>query len=310
MCGGGGPSAPADTSLQRQQEQFAREDRLRAEEQARIDREKAEARTRFTTGVEAATTGARATGRERIVQRGLDPTEFNPLIESEITRIRGGIPDLAENPSSYFSPDIADLVLGREESARRGRYTNQLNQFFTPSYATSQFADTADDPVLESILGTQYGEALGGVERARARGTLTDAGYNASIRRLGSDRSAASATLQDIGGGVLERNRGQLRNIADEALSGASGYTLGNTFDPTQYTGRAESTATGLRDRLEGDVRGAVGGTQLFDIGNILQFGAREQGAQNPTSTTIAEVLARRASERGRGRGLGSTGTF
>lgn len=301
---------PVDNSVQLQQQQFEREDRLRAEENARQERERAEARARFTAGIDSALAGARGSATDYITGRGLDPTEFMPSIENEFTRIRSTIPDLAENPGSYFSPDLAATILGNTETGRRAQYGRTVNEYFTPSYATNAFADTSDDAILEAILGGQYNQAQSGVERARARGTLTPEGYNASLNRLNTSRDAGRATLQNLGGTVVSRNRDILSGIGDEARSGAAGYTLGSTFDPGVYTSRAESTLGDLRSRFEGDVRNAVGSTSLFDLGDIINFGAREQGASNAPNTPLAEVLAQREQARTSRRGVGSTGSF
>lgn len=306
----GGGQAPADNSVQLQQNEFARQDRLRAEEEQRRAQEEADRRQRFTAGLDAAMTGARGSANQYITNRGLDPTEFMPDIESALATTRSSIPDLAENPGSYFSPDFAATVLGNVEQGRRAQYGRAVGEYFTPSYANTAFADTADDAILSAILGDQYGQAQASVERARARGTLTPEGYNASLKRLDTSRDAGNATLQQLGGTVLSRNRDTLSAIGDEARTGAAGYTLGTTFDPTSYTGRAESTKADLTGRLEGDVRNAVGGTQLFDIGDIINFGAREQGAVNAPGTPLAEVLAQREQARTSRRGVGSTGSF
>lgn len=308
---GSSPSAPPDNSLQLQQERFQHDDMLRQQEQERQAAEEAAKRARFTSALDAAVAGARGSAATTLNQRGLDPNEFNPLINAEIDRIRTTIPDLAESPGTYFGPDLTDVILGREENARRTRYGNEVNSFFTPSYATNAFADTADDAILASILGEQRNSAQSAIERARARGTLNDQGYNAANQRLNSAAQAGNATLQTLGGTVISRNRQALGNIGDEARSSASSYTLGGSpFDLGTYRGRADSTLADLSSRFEGDVRGAAAGANLFDLGDIIGFGAREQGAQNDANNPLAEVLAQREQSRRANRGLGTQGSF
>lgn len=306
----GGAPTPQDNSVQLQQNQFAREDAQR--EQARQDKAAADtaARERFTTNLGSATAAARGSAASTLAQRHLDPAEFNPLIEAEIARTASSVPDLAESPGTYFGPDLADTVLNREQDARRTRYTNTLNQTFSPSYANTQFSDTSDDPFLADILNTQYGSAQSAVERARSRGTLNDQGYNASINRLTGAKEAGNAKLQDLGGTVISRNRQALTDIADRGRAGANAYTLGSTYDPGVYTNEASSKLSDLQGRFEGDVRGAAAGQDLFDLGDIIGFGAREQGAQNNPSNGLAEVLAQREQARRSSRGVGSTGSF
>lgn len=308
---GSSPSMPADNSAQLQQERFAHEDLLRQQELDRQAAEDAAKRTRFTSALDAAVGGARGSAATALTQRGLDPNEFNPLINAEIDRIRTTVPDLAESPGTYFSPDLADVVLGREENARRTRYGNEANSYFTPSYATNAYADTMDDSILAAILGEQRNSAQSAVERARARGTLNDQGYNAANKRLESAASAGNATLQTLGGTVISRNRQSLGNIGDEARTSASAYTLGGSpFDLGTYKSRAEGTQSDLNSRFEGDIRGATAGANLFDLGDIIGYGSREQGAQNNQNSPLAEVLAQRETSRRTNRGLGTQGSF
>jgi len=139
---------------------------------------------------------------------------------------------------------------------------------------------------------------------------LNDQGYNASINRLTGARDAGNAKLQDLGGTVISRDRQALTDVADKGRSAANAYTLGGTFDPNVYTNEASSTSADLHNRFEGDVRGAASGTDLFDLGDIIGFGAREQGAQNNPNNALAEVLAQRETARRSQRGVGGTGSF
>jgi hypothetical protein len=304
-------SPPPDSGPQMQSERFAREDAQRAAAEDKATRDAADARTRFTTNRDAAIGGARGAAGTALSSRGLSTDEFMPLIESEITRTGTSIPDLSENPGSYFGPDFTDVILNREQENRRAGYGRKINEFFTPSYASSTFSDTADDPFIDTILGEASGQAQAGVERARARGQLDETGYTAAINKLGQATTAGRSRANELGNTVIQRNRQYLNDIGNEARTGASGYTLGGTFDPTEYSNRASSRAADLRGTFEGDVRNAIGDpSQFYDLGEIINFGGREQGATNAPSSPLAEVLAKRETARTARRGIGGTGTF
>lgn len=265
-----------------------------------------------TTGsLENAINSARGAASSTLASRHLSTDEFMPLIENELMRVKGTIPDTSTNPGTYFGPDLADTVLNREQSNRRTNYTNTLNQTFTPTYAQGQWSDAADDPILTSILGEASGTAQSAIERAKARGQLDDTGYTAAINRLGQSTTTGMAKAQTLGHTVIDRDRQALEDIANQGRTAASSYTLGGSFDPKTYSDEASSLYGTQKGTFEGDVRGAVGDpNQFYDIGSIIDFGGREQGAQNPTSSPLADVLAQRETARTARRGLGSTGTF
>jgi hypothetical protein len=313
MCGGG-PKAPPDNSLELERMRIAEENRRRAEEEERRQRELEEKRIRFNEALTAAEQAARDRAIQTLTSRGLNVDEFSPLLDIEIAARKAGIPELDANPGAYLPADLVDLVLTREEANRRSNYINQLKSTFTPSYEYSAFADDLDDPILEAILNDQYNEAATALQRARARGTLNDDGYNRGMSELGNMRQAGMSQAQALGGSVLSRNRSELSKIKDDAFAGASGYTLGSQFDPSFYTERAASRRDDLLGSLDADVRAALQGQQFFDIGEIIGSAGRAQGAINPGGegggNALAEVIAQRAKDRTAQRGLGGTGAF
>lgn len=261
--------------------------------------------------IEQALGGARGTATSALTSRGLSSNEFMPIIENEFSRVRSTIPTTAEDVSSYFTPELVDTTLNREQENRRTRYGQKVNEYFTPSYGESKWAGTADDALIDTILGEAGGTAQSAVERARARGQLDDTGYKAAQNRLNLATTTGRSKAQALGGGVLERYRGELSGIGDEARTGASSYNLGSTFDPAGYTQKAEGKYGEQKGTFEGDVRSAIGDAgQFYDVGDIIGFGAKEQGSQNTASSPLAEVLAKRETDRTARRGLGGTGTF
>jgi len=308
---GKGADAPPDNSLQLQQAQWAREDAQKAQAKADSDAAAVTARNTFNTGLESAVAGARGAAQNTLTSRHLSTDEFMPLIEQALTTTRSSVPDLAGNPSSYFGPDFADTVLNREQGNRRTNYTNTLNQTFTPTYSQGQWADTADDPIISSLLGEASGQAQSAVERAKARGQLDDTGYTAAMNRLTQATTTGQSKAQALGHTVIDRNRQALEDVANQGRTAASSYTLGGSFDPKTYSDQASSLLGQQKGTFEGDVRGAIGDpNQFYDIGSIIDFGGREQGAQNTASSPLADVLAKRETDRTARRGLGSTGTF
>jgi hypothetical protein len=216
---------------------------------------------------------------------------------------------LDPNPGQYFNDDLIDSTLNREQSARRDRNMRAIRQTFQPNAEVSLFADTMDDPFIESVITRQRGEAMTSLDNARRRGNLDDRGYEAALARLGEQERAARAEANTIGSTVLADYRNQLRGVADQAKEAAGGYMLGDNFDAGTYRNRWNSLTQDFNNRLEGDVLGRLSGETFFDLGDIITRGGVAQGAVNPRTGTL-DAMAERDRVRNTDRGVGGQGVF
>lgn len=164
---------------------------------------------------------------------------------------------------------------------------NQLDQMYGTGYSTKTFADTADDAIIDAILGKQRLAAEEGIERASSRGQLNEAGYNAAMSGLGDIGTAARSEANTLGGAVLSRYRQNL----DDALAGLYGTagkaTLGSNFDLTPGTTDIANRVSGMQGSLSGDVTSALGDRNFYDLGAILGKAGAEQGFVNPGKIAI-----------------------
>ena len=145
---------------------------------------------------------------------------------------------------------------------------------------------------MSSILDTQYGDALADLQSARDRGQATSAVYDRAMRDLDTGRATANTELQGIGRGVLEDIVGDINTRRQGSLDSAAAWDFGSTYDPTQEAGRIRSYADERRAQLEGDVRGAVGGKEFFDINSLLgKAKARVGSASAPGSDSGSNAL-------------------
>lgn len=308
MSFGGGYKPPPDNSVQVQREQFAREDTNRNAERERTEAEAARRRGEFTTARDTAISGYRDRARERLTSRGLDPTQYNYLIENAITSGRNATPDLDANPSQYFTDSLLDNAIGRAESDRRASYTGQTNRAFADNFERGLFQDTADDPIIDTILGNQRGEAVRSLDLARNRGNLDQTGYDAAMARLGEMEQAGRSTANNLGGAVIQGYRNRTRDIGNRAREAAGNYSLGSDFNLGGYTSELNALTGTLNNSLQGDVTSALAGQQFFDLGDILTRGGSAQGPTNPAS--LPGFMAERERVRNAERGVGGGGTF
>lgn len=311
MCGGGGGgyTAPADNTLELERMRQAEADRNREREDAKAAQLKAEQEAAFGTNLSNAEVSARNRAQRTLTQRGLDPNQYMNLIEGAIADQRIMVPQRDPNPAAYYTDDFINNVLMNEQAGKRSQYIRDVDKVYSPGFENNLISDTVDDPYIMDVLNTQKLAAQQQIDRAKARGNLDDTGYAGALSRLDELFKAGTATGQKLGGSVLQGYKEKLRGIGDTARADAGRYELGGTFDPNVYHTQRDNTFKDITTNLEGDLRGALSGTNFFDIGDIITQGGISQGATNPRLEQPA-ILAQRKEKQDAQRGLGGQGTF
>lgn len=300
--------AQAQMLLEQERARLAEEARLR--EAARLEEERLRQEAEFGQRLGAARSGAEGRIRTAFEQRGVDPNAYQQYISDELGRRQSSVPNLAADPGSYFDA-VADAVIGNVTNQQRRDFANALDQFAGTGFARQRWGDTADDALIDQIISDQFNPAAEQLLNAQRRGSLTDAAYQSALAQLQNDRTTVGSRLQGVGGGLLETYRQGLRDIASEGRQGASAYELGQTFDPTAFSTRIDTTFGDQQGRFEGDLRRLVGNDPLFDISNIVQTQQSRQGVtggQSPLLDAFAEDQLKKRKEQGRG--LGQQGQF
>lgn len=308
MSGGGGSPAPVqDNSLQ---VEMAREQAAK-DAQAAQDAKDAQAKVDFQTKLGTAVTGAKQTGLDYLGQRGLSADQYGSVIDSIIGNTKLKVPDLDANPGSYFTDDTFASGLDNYQTMQRNNNTAKVNSTFAPGFDKSLISDNSDDNIINSILGNQRTTAQQQLDFNRARGILNDSGYNTAMGALDSQGSAGLSTLSGIGDSILGKDRSQLNDIKGDAGTTASNWTLGGAaFDPTGYYTDATTKADALKGSLDGDIRSALGSTNLFDVAGAIAKGGTAQGPINLTTADTTPGIPFSQKKTQQGRGLGSTGVF
>ena len=319
MCGGGGSSVKAPDPMQQ-----ARADIQRLQEEHRL-RQQAEAearqyqmqqeqqqRAQFGEALGANRNNAYGNITNEFTRRGLNPQEYEDRINAALDLEQQGM--TFGTGRNTFDSSISNKILDDIRNEKVRGYQSTVNEFAPEGFADQVFGSTADDAVIQAILGEQYGTASDSILRARDRGTLNDQGFQYSMSNLDQQRKAAEARLQQMGGGVLEGYRNDLRGVADNARTGAGGWDFGDTFDPDFYRTQIEGKQGELGGRLEGDIRNAIGGEQFFNISDLIQKGGVGQGAQNTgmgsQSGGLLAAFSDRKKQEEQDRGLGTQGSF
>ena len=299
--------ARADIAVERERARLAEE--AQARQEGRATTERTRLGTEFDANLGTAYNRSLGYAQQRLGERGLNWDEFAPSITSELDRVRGSVPRLDSNPGSYFGDNIVDTVLNRVRDNRRSQYGRQADEFAPGGFERGQIGDAFDDSIIDSIYGEQYGEADDQLTRAEARGTLSPIGIGSARRQLEIQGRAGKSRLQDLGGGVLSNYRSELADIGGRARGAAAGYDLGSNFDLNPFRQELEDKKTGFGQRLEGDVRNATRGENIFNVDELVAKGGTAQGLYNPSassnlgSSPIFDALRARGTRRKEQRG-------
>jgi len=299
--GGGGYQPPPQPSPQEQAaareweaaQAFEREERRAAREKAVRDEEKRIADAAWQSGKGAAYNSALQSGTSRL--RGMGIEAGDPYgVYSDFTGRLGGTNAALQTGADYssaFSPTILDEILGSARTGQRTKYGTQFGQQINPYYAEDQFSGTSDDAILSAILDQQYNDAFADLGAARDRGQASSIVYDRALRDLGTARSTANTELQGIGRGVLEDITGDINQRRQSSLDSAAAWDFGSTYDPTAEANRIRGYADERRGQLEGDIRGAVGGREFFDVNSLLGKATARAGNQTTPTTQGTSAL-------------------
>lgn len=196
----------------------------------------------------------------------------------------------AATPATPATPAAPNPAVDKEAANKsyREQLLSGLDTEYGPGYSTRTFADTADDPIIDAILGRQRGSAVDAIERAKSRGQLNTSGYNAALGGLDSVGAIGRSEANTLGGGVLSRYRQNIDDQLAQMRSTAGGAIAGSNFDLSPSRQGLATSIGGMQGSLAGDVTAAIGDRNFFDTGKILGTAGAQQGFINPGKVAVA----------------------
>lgn len=270
---GGSPPKDNSVELMRMEQQAA--ERARQQE----TQQKAEERQRWESTLGSAYNNSIEDATDFFSSRGLDPTQYMSAIQKGATRTRGGIPDLAAAPGSYFD-NLGQSVYDRENEGRRARVMRDLNTVAPAGFETKRITNDVDDPYLDAIYEEQFANADQYIRNLLDRGVVNQSGYGAARSDLEQQGFGARSRLQELGGIELERGRGEAANMANDFRSRGSNVNLEDQFDPFELGGQLNTHFMDFFSGLGDRVRAAVPGS-FFNTSGLANIAGAGQGAQN-----------------------------
>jgi hypothetical protein len=291
MCGDDHPdySAPMRESRARIWEEQQRRDldaktAAAAEERARLQRESDT--NAFNSKLNNAFNSSLDYAKGSLQSRGINFDDIRDPLTAEFVHQRNSVPDLAGDPRSYFDSSFVDSALNKIRDNRRESYSHALDSIAGSGFDRKLVGDNFDDSVIDSIYNDQYSNANDALQRAFARGNLSPVGMTMAQKQLEAQGRAGRAHLQDLGGSVLGRYRSELSDLGTQARSDAGKYELGGSFNPGDYQQRITDKTNEFGQRLEGDIRDATKGENVFDVDSIIGKSGISQGLYNPSTSS------------------------
>jgi len=294
--GGGGYVPPPQPSPMEQAQardweaaqEFERQQRQEATARDIAAQQKAAADAAWMSSKNAAYTGALSGGTNKLRGLGIESGDPYGVYDQFTNRINTANQSLQTGAdfSGAFAPTILDEILGSARTGQRNKYRTSFNEQVSPYYAEDTFGATSDDAILNSILDQQYADAMSGLDAAKGRGQASQAVYDRALKDLGTARYTANTDLQNIGRGVRQSDIDAINQRRQSALDSAANWDFGTTYDPMQEANRVRGYAGERQAGLEGELRGAVGGKEYFDINSLIgKAAARVGNATTPTTT-------------------------
>lgn len=297
---GGGTPQPTDPMKEAQAQIQLEQERARlaaqeSDRQAAIKSAQDDAtRTRIAGQVGNAYNSAEGFANSKLSQLGInDDYGLLSSFNSELDRRRNGLDPMdASGASQLGGSSIWDSIYTPAQSAQRSKLRRSLDTFAGTGFEEDMLGDTSDDAVLNSIMGDQYNEALGTLQRAKDRGQINDTGWTTALAGLNKQKSAGLSKLSSVGMGVLDTDRGKLSDLAGTYYDRAANYDFGDQFDVGGMKDKLTAKSQGYLGSLQGDILGALGDTNYFDTNTLLGTAGVAQGAQNTAGKTNNPLAA------------------
>ncbi len=210
------------------------------------------------------------------------------------------------NPEQYFGPDAFQQGFNDFESRQRRANTAQVRNAFAPGFESSLLPDQDIDSIVNDIINEQKGLASTKLGYQQKRGLLNPVGLEQANKTLGTQEQAGRSTVSNLARGALDKDRSALLDIVSNAGNAASTWMLGNSdFRVDPYQQQVNERAQRERSGFGGDVRAALGNTQLFDIPTIVSQAGTAQGSDNLNFGSIPGAAEKKKNT---SRGLGNAG--
>lgn len=299
---GGGGSSPApqvqDNSLALQQdsEQYQTQQAALARQQALDDQNTAAAKTaadqqtaitQFQNDLKGANAGATNYANQQETSLGLTGGNDYGLMDNFNTQLANANSAIGStqtgNASQFVNGQaLFDAANTATLAAQRNNLTQQYNAMFSPNYQNTAIGDDLLNSNENDLLSGQQTSAQQAIDRAHARGTLDDTGYQYAIDQLGSQAAAAKSKIDAAGQTVLDKYRTGITDALGNATTSIANWNYNDPYSLSNTQNTVNSLVDTDKANAGNDFLSAVSGQQYFDPTTLLAQAGNYQGVTNP----------------------------
>lgn len=238
--------------------------------------------------------------------RGLNFDQYSGDMNSYLDNLFKGIPAGDTNPQSYIDPNFADTILNGKQNQERIKDKQLVNS----KYANPNLDYHSLDDTINSILGDATKQSQDMLDAGLKRGQFNEVGVAAGQTKLAAAKEKARAKLDTTANDVFNGYNSKFSDLYNRALTSASGYQLGDTFDTSPYDAEFGRLSSSAKTDATGQLYSAMGDSPLINLADIRGAVGQGQGTTNLTDLDVLDALSKRKQASGVGRGLGSQGAF
>lgn len=186
----------------------------------------------------------------------------------------------------------------------------------TKTYDTTYgggFNSNFADQYVNTFLNDKYNDALEQLDRAKARGSINDIGYNKAINDLATQLSAGKSTYGAIGRDIVSGYNTGMQNELENYQNLVNNYNFENDFSKLNtdtINNQLSNTYNNYLSGFENDFDAAMSGQTPFDVSGILGNAKVAQGVINPQTNSLVDAISEQNSKKKQKVGLGNEGIF
>lgn len=262
----------------------------------------ARALTNAMNGISSATEARHVTGK------GYEQPAYDKV--QSIFDSFSGSSDYDTMLNDSIGQSFANNAFDTKQGELRNQYAGDVNKAFPEGgdlFSPEEFGSAVDN-----FLNGKFNEASAQVGRFASRGNLSASGVGIAQNNLNSQRDAARTKVDAAGHSVMDADAPKFTGIRDKALGAANNYTLGgDDFSLDPFTTERQTTSDAEKGSFSSEVGSLLGSQNLFDVGGALNTAGAQQGqvSGSGSSNGVLDQLERRNTNKGRTRGVGTSGS-
>jgi hypothetical protein len=214
---------------------------------------------------------------EAFTKYGLDPAKYGTNIEGRIASTIAGIPNTQQADFDTYFSGLGDKLLADLENPYRRTATEAFDKRMPKDWVPQ----TADDAIIDSILGEQRTEADSFLKNMLDRGSITQQGYDAAYGDLDRQAGLGKPRLSEIGSGLINTGEANIDTEQSKLRGAYDTLKFDQPYDVEGDFSNLNKLANDFIGTLGSGIKTNLGGTKLFNTSGLGAIAGAAQGGQN-----------------------------